>query len=457
MKSLAPLALLAPLLSGCVFSPAGGLGGALLLPAMGSETAPPDSTYFYIDLDVDAYARQGIEAPLYEISTTEEYGDAVTRDSVSNCEIEYIELGDSSEHSDGKICILDIMEQELFLSPLSLKYNVPAGMCTNVYFSVPWHYNYQVGQGPSEVTECKETTGTDDDQEEETFYCANATNGNPSGRSKTRGDSFTCLASATEIRPPLVCATEEEILCAYNQVGPDGERISCCFGDYDLDGDPKEWGDSLTECIGGPGRTSWDHYGPDGLPIGQSHYVLEDGERRTIVLQDLISAHGRHGYASIPIANYLEALDKPLEDVRKIERFSIPPLDRESHLPKFLQVPATAPASGAYNPGLFFTVECLDQAGEILHQLSLMIREWNTYQEFAEFYESAGADESADPNAPKGLGRAAAKRGQEGEDCEYENRKIINETAATQFCNDFFDFDDYAVDDMTAFPRVDYL
>ena len=427
----------------------------MLLPAMGSETAPPDSTYFYIDLDVDAYARQGIEAPLYEISTTEEYGDAVTRDSVSNCEIEYIELGDSSEHSDGKICILDIMEQELFLSPLSLKYNVPAGMCTNVYFSVPWHYNYEVGRGPEFVTECKETTGSGEDAEEETYFCAAAVPGGVNTEAIPKDTNRDRNFSCGTFGGALHCHEDEKVLCKYNHPGEDDKQVFCCFGDYNLDGENKKWqSGSLTECIGGPGRTSWDHYDTDGLPIGQSHYVLEDGERRTIVLQDLIHAHGRHGGASIPIANYLKALDKPPEDVREIDRDS---------LPKFLQTPQDPPNS-AYNPGLFFTVECLDQAGEILHQLSLMIREWNTYQEFAEFYESAGADESADPDAP-GLGNTIEKRGKEGDDCEYENRRIINETAATQYCNDFLDFEDFTKytpapphpQSRRDFPQVEYL
>ncbi len=462
------------MLSGCVFSPSGGLGGALLLPAMGSETSPPDSTYFYIDLDADHYSSLGVEPPLYEISTTEEYGDAATRDSVSNCEIEYIELDDISEHSEHKICILDIMEQELFLNPLAIKYNVPAGMCANIYYSVPWHYNFETGQGPLSVTECKRTTGSGDNQEEETYYCA--LGGKAQGVNPLAFDAptsnFTCntnlAAEANRIcgllgrsngclGTGLRCNEEEENLCAFNQRGADDERISCCFGDYYLDGDPKSWSaGSLTSCLGGPGRTSWSDYDQDGLPIGESEYVLEDGQRRTIILQDLIHAHGRHGDASIPIANYLEQLDKPPEEVREIDRQSTPP--KTTDLPKFLQTPAGAPNTG-YNPGLFFTVECLDQAGEILHQLSLMIREWNTYQEFAEFYESAGAGESADPDAPNKGGATRAtigERGEEGEDCEYENRRIINELSATQYCNDFLDFDDY-VEDRINYPQVDYL
>ena len=95
-----------------------------------------------------------------------------------------------------------------------------------------------------------------------------------------------------------------------------------------------------------------------------------------------------------------------------------------------------------------------------MRQLSLMIWEWNTYQEFAEFYESAGADESSDPDAPE-VGNTIEKRGKEGEGCEYENRRIVNEPSATQYCNDFLDFEDFTkytpAPARRDFPQVDYL
>ena len=159
---------------------------------------------------------------------------------------------------------------------------------------------------------------------------------------------------------------------------------------------------SLTECIGGPGRTSWDHYEKDGLPIGQSHYVLEDGERRTIVLQDLIHAHGRHGGASIPIANYLKALDKPRKMSGRLTGTACRCFCRHR---KILQIQPIIPdcfycGMPGSGRGDFASAKPYDQGMEYL-------------SEFAEFYESAGADESADPDAP-GLGNTLKKEARKG-------------------------------------------
>ena len=430
------LALSGAFLSGCVFTPAGILSGGLLLPSVGSETSPPNSTFLYIDLDTDYYDRLGVEPPLYEISTTEEYGDSLERDSVSNCEIEYIAIDDSSRQSKNKICILDIMEQELFLNDLPIVYNVPERMCTNVYVSIPWHYNYEVGQGPSSVTKYTHTTGSGDNVVETEYFCAsNSASG--------------VTDAGTGIRNGYRCVEKEESLCKYNHARSSGEgQISCCFGEYDLDGEQKKWSTgNLTECIGGPGRASWSLYDTDGLPAGQSHYVLEDGVRQTIEIRSLQSVHGRHGDGSIPIANYLKALDKTPAELKDVER---------EDLPAFFQLPASAPRI-SYRPHLFFTVECLDQAGDSLHKLSIMFREWNTYEEFARFYASGGADEG-DPDVP-GVGRSRNDRGAEGEDCEYERRNTLaNELSAVDFCNDFWDLDDLvATEGDASFPELEYL
>ena len=470
MRGFGP-ALFCLLFSGCVFTPAGLLPGALLQPSVGSDTSPPNSTFFYIDLDEEYYDRQGVEAPLYEISTTEEYGDALERDSVSNCEIEHIAIDDTSQESESKTCILDVMEQELFLSSLPLVYNVPANMCTNVYVTIPWHYNYQAGRGPLAVTECTETRGSGEDEEEETFFCALggiAQGVNRFAFRKTIGGNFDCNnnletsanAFCSDLELPngclgtgLRCAEEEEDLCAFNYSSPDGEgQISCCFGNYYVDGEAKRWqSGELTDCLGGPGRTSWDTRDQDGFPTGHSHYVLEDGLRETIEIASIESTLGVHGSGSIPVANYLKILDQAPEDLREV--------DRAADLPGFYRTPAGAPRL-SYRPNLFFAVQCLDQAGEILHELRLAIREWNTYANFARFYASGGEEEE-DPDVPE-LGTSSDKRGEEGEDCEYENRKVISEfTSAVELCNDFLDFNDYIGSDEGApanlFPRLDYV
>ena len=60
-----------------------------------------------------------------------------------------------------------------------------------------------------------------------------------------------------------------------------------------------------------------------------------------------------------------------------------------------------------------------------------MIREWNTEEEFLDFYEDGG-NEDADPNI----------EGEEGEDgeCQYEIGNRIGDNPAQ--CNDLLDFKD---------------
>ena len=56
---------------------------------------------------------------------------------------------------------------------------------------------------------------------------------------------------------------------------------------------------------------------------------------------------------------------------------------------------------------LIFTWSCLDSAHEVKHRIHLIIREWNTEEEFTKFVDSNGS--RGDPN----IG------GSEGTDCDY--------------------------------------
>ena len=88
-----------------------------------------------------------------------------------------------------------------------------------------------------------------------------------------------------------------------------------------------------------------------------------------------------------------------------------------------------------YTPRLFFEFACLDSAKESIHEIYLMIREWNTFEEFEAFYESAGADEG-DPDV----------EGIEGKDCKYEYR---GGGSGGGLCNDWKDLDDFKT-----YPRI---
>ena len=371
----------------------------LSLPSMGSDTTAPDQDFFYLDLDEDHYAREGVEAPLYEINTTEEYGDSERRDSVSNCEVIYDE-----EEPDGPqmFCILDIMEQELLLVDLAFVVNVPKGMCTQLITSPAWHYNRAAGRGPPLIDHSKYVpTGT---EEEKNKYCV-VEGGSPTTR---------CQDEESKILE----------LCDFIHSTGGEEKLNCCVGEYAITGETSstgnDWGGSIKNCMGGPGRTSWDTYTEDGIPMRLVEYVLENGLRRLVKIKNLIAV-ARGGAYSTPIANYLKQLYQSPEDLRQI---------KETDLPKFLQT------HYLYTPNPYYTFTCLDSAGEILHQINLMIREWNTHEEFMVYYDSGGSDDTADPDVT----------GVEGNDCEYENRDTIGFNSTQSRCNDFWDFDDIAGD-----------
>ncbi len=416
-----------------------GYNSVSFFPSVGEDTSLPDSSYFYFDLDENYYERLGVEVPFYEISTTEHYGDAQNRNSVSNCEIEHNfddqdDLETSS--SETKICILDIMEYDLTINNLKIIYNIPEGMCKYVRIKPPWHYNYKVGKGPSRIYACTPPSGTnddeeeDDEEEEESAYCA-FTSDTGVNELAVNGADYDCEGTtATDATDELRCSDEISNLCAYNYI-TDEEDISCCYGSYRFDGGLENWQsseDSLKECIGGPGRTSWEHLGSNGLPKTLIEDVPKYGLKGSFDVQNVLDATGTLSH-STPVANYIKSLDEEPEDLRDTNR---------SSLPIFLKAP-----EGFYAPNPFFDVECVDSSGEVLHKLQLMVREWNTHEEFLEFYEDGGS-EGPDPDVD----------GIEGDDCDYEERGTFK--SDDQKCNDLLDFDDIEELDGDVFPGVSY-
>ena len=385
----------------------------IYLPSIGGGPSISNSDYFYVDLNTEAYDDEN--RPLYEINTTEEYNSAEERDSRSNCEIEYEPVDDDEEPLSSRtiICIMDIPEWEFVTNSLNLVVNVPGGMCKNVRITLPWHFNHELLAGP--VSKECEPPGEDSGQ----GYC------------DSRPGSY---AACDDNR----CLEEEDDLCPgrgrTNNVG----GVQCCSEGRKLDGgtwEPDE------ECFGGPAVISNEF---DEFPPRRTVTLPENGLRQTITLPDLVSINNAQGISigefppayqttSFPFANYLKILDKPAEDIADVDM---------SDLPNFLK------RSDFYNytPQPFFEFQCYGQAGEILHEILLMIREWNTMEEFLNFYDSGGDDES-DPDV----------EGEEGDECPYEER----ETGGYGKCNDLLDLDDCSAGAVGAwcyggYPRMNY-
>ncbi|MBC6415979.1 MAG: hypothetical protein GDA46_06295 [Bdellovibrionales bacterium] len=376
------------------------------LPSVGESFAPSNSKYFYIDLDVDEYESSGELVPFYEISTHEEYGDAAERNSPSNCEIL---LEDSFEDellknsSETLLCILDVLEYDIHVKDLFVNFNVPLGMCDYVRTAFPWHFNANILPGPVvEENPCPEDAGDGC----ETTYT----------NIRYNSDLHTELreAGGKETRE------NQEDLCPETKLNNE-VNIQCCFGGSKAsegDEEGEEWKpDDL--CFGGPALTATG----ESVPIFYKRLVQripEEGFNQSFTLPTQINQTDKN--ISIYHANYLKELDKPLEELYDT-------IQNRDSLPVFLQ------EDEHYNKGIprtHFEFDCVDSAGEILHSIKLMIREWNTFEEFIDFYESGGNDQ-ADPDVT----------GVEGDDCDYEDRLNTASTRRGEQCNDLCDLDDY--------------
>ena len=372
------------------------------LPSVGEDFSAADSEVFYLDLDLNAYESSGETIPLYDINTTEIVGDSVFRNSPSNCELEYTPQEEGlRQSSDTKICILDAPEWAFTLKNLHLVVNVPEGMCETMGFSLPWHFNFPVIAGPDSI-KCPVEVG-DSSQE---LYCEATI----AVDSETQAITKACPANASTTS----CYEKEEDLCPSFSGGP-----KCCYGGENEDG--KKWTPDL-ECFGGPALEST-QLPPANFYVTHNVTIPENGLRQTISLTQLIT--GPSAPQNVPHANYLKLLDISLQELKSLDRNIRP------KLPDFLK----RPDFYKHTPNLFFKFTCDDPAHESQYELLLLIREWNTMEEFMAFYNSGGSEEG-DPD----IG------GLEGSDCEYEER------GRSHLCNDWLDLDDYAA--IGSYPRL---
>lgn len=358
-------------------------------PSVGSDSAPSDSESFYVDLDPEAYKKDGEHMPSYDINTTTEYGDSAFRESPSNCEIKHTPIGEGGgRHStDTMVCILGIPEWGFILKDLHLVYNFPAGMCEYTSVALPWHFNYPLSPGPV-VEACQDDPGTEN-VVESGYRCNNS-------------EISTCDGT---------CYEKEEDLCP----GGDGGPI-CCHG-----GERKTTGERWMperECFGGPGLIASKFSEGNGF-LFRHVQPSSQGIKQTLSFKSL-SSFTNLTPTSAPYANYLKVLDQPLDNLKDFNRNS---------LPVFLQQSAYFP----YAPRLFFEFVCYDEAVEPLHKTLLQIEEWNTPVEIASFVLTSGNPDDANPDV----------EGIEKKECENETGIAgIFFLSEEHVCNDLLDLDD---------------
>ena len=366
---------------------------------MGDTTSPSRSSYFFFDVDESRYRNEVV--PYYEISTTEEFGDGERAGSRSNCEIPLVltdeEAGESSEPTETIICLVDLLEGDIQVKDMHFTFNFPGGMCTYIHTGLPWHLNRRIYPGPR----IRERDDCPENNDDCGFINTNC-----------QANGVGALCPTNMVRE----AGEEEALCP-------GRNIKCCVGGLQADGET-EWEPDL-ECFGGPALIAT---GDIVLPSEDFYKYLitelpEEGLVRDFTLPNVLSINSGY-HSSVTHINYHKDLDKSLENLKNLNR---------STLPDFLKSPVDAPQFQLNYPAprLFFEFDCLDSGSESLHKIVVMLREWNTLEEFLDFFDDGGNDR-ADPDVT----------GVEGDNCAYEDRTLlINEGG--NLCNDYLDMDDY--------------
>ena len=406
---------------------------SLITELAGVNTAHiPNDKFFYVNLKPGFYEGEGynpLDALIY----------AMEDDPGTNCKIPVEE-----ESTEDLYCIMDIMEGDLWYHSLVLEYNVPEGMCDFLDFQVPWHFNQKVGNGPPIVEQCDDyftgcSDGDSSTAETETRYCLRSS-------LNTSGCNRVAAGTGTGQRRP--CSEDDTEEVTIGCIGDGGSReevqdfcssldlsevdlSNCCFGEYALvSGDSttySNWGGDLRECIGGLGRISWSHYNQEGRPIILTENAERDGLIREYEIPSLISVYDGH-------RNTRVASEKDPSFITANYWTDVEDKNFSENMPRFYRTPTSAQLPNAHLRPYdvtgypYLTWSCLNKAREIKHRIHLVIREWNTQEEFNTFVESKGG--RGDPDL----------EGAEGSICEYYEAGEANILTDTE-CNDVWDVD----------------
>lgn len=319
-------------------------------------------------------------------------------DFSTNCSIAAGQTGQALD------CVLDVNELDLYYNGISLQYNVPSTMCNYVQFSTYWYYNFEVGTGPSTIV-INQTKDVD---------------GNLLSNSCVIDGTTEADCEGTEA---IYSAATDTLSCVYDHTPSDGPN--CCLGNYTkthnitVSGGSATtsittgtWGGSkVSACIGGPGKTDWQSYNKSGYPTGVIYYTPSIGLNEKYQITAPIKS--TNSGSNFPIANFYTSSKHTHTGYNSSRSSSIPffinPLDDRSQDVLYSGNPA-------------YTWRCLDKNDEVINQIRVYVREWNTYSEFVKYGTTSGA--SGDPD----IG------GYEGSTCDYMSSGFE--------CNDLKDLDD---------------
>ena len=201
--------------------------------------------------------------------------------------------------------------------------------------------------------------------------------------------------------------------------------------EYKLSDAEEEWGGDAQNCIGGPIRaSSWSsnvsREDIGEIPVSQITSTWQSGMRNSFSVGPAFSG-SISSHSVLPVANYFDGIEDFLfsNGVRNCD--NCPSIlfadstkrNNATNYPRDFSIPTGYP---------YFTLSCLDSDFEVLHRVHLVIREWNTLQEFLTFQDTEGR--SGDPDI----------EGSEGDECPYY--EADEQIGSRTECNDFWDIDD---------------
>lgn len=359
------------------------------------------------DFDVPTSSGDGDNPPVGTVTQSSFYvraydtGRYLTHTRLSSDFDTACEIASSDTYED-IVCYIDINEGDLYYNGIEFQYNVPANMCKYLTRSTYWYYNYEVGTGPA--------TGTINiDKDSDTYTCDldGAGSQNCSAETEVKLDADTGLLS-----------------CIYDHTLTDGPN--CCMGSYEFDVLTTEsatttqsvlkgkWGGDIESCIGGPGKTSWEHYSKTGYPSNVITYA-DDGLNSTYSITAPIESP--NGGTTWNVANFYTETGTPHSHTGFIDTVTT------SSLPYFVAPIDDRNGSAVSTANIGYTFACLGESHEIKNRITVYVREWDVYSDFLTYITSSGV--TSVPDRPD--------TDEEDTDCD----------GVDGYCNDDYDLDDF--------------
>lgn len=345
------------------------------------------------------------------------------------------EVTQSAASGQDYTCYLDVNEGDMWFWGLSLKVESPAAMCRYMRIENYYFYNYEVGYGPQDV-----------DVYLDLDSAAGATF--PAGKFPTMGGTCArngantcCVVDGVTYQPctgvtelASVNGTTGAVSCLYNYNDVDTALPNCCLGSYnysthiltkgaasvtDTSESGLDWEGKAGNCMAGPAvsDSTWPKDARTAMPFRSVYYNAKPGFSKTM---DLGKPSTSLTNGNVLVANYYQTTATPHAHTADGAG--------SSNLPWALDPIADRSGSALPIANPEYVFNCMNEAFEIVHRLTLYVRDWNTPEKFSAYVGTAPT------LLPDVVGTAPAN---------------CTEVAAGLPCNDRYDWDDFIMNQTT--------